>query len=228
MATVHKIASATNVRPIEKKRARNQKAVNEGSAPVLNSAPKKAVTSIDVAKKVGCAPTTVSRALRGSSQVSDFLRDKIIRISEEMNYHPNTAASSLRKSAFKNIAIIAGDKLTGIRNTSANRIFRVLEALRENAQRHGYTVSLHIVDDDDFRNSKSLPDYCDAALHLDYDMSLDNERFGVGAKANKVASLSSFAELKGATIASLRNHDIAEYAKQSIDKICLCLGRKDE
>ncbi len=226
MATVHNIPPATNLRPVRKKRAQNKRAANQELAPVISTARKKAVTSIDVAKKVGCAPTTVSRALRGSSLVSDFLREKIIRISEEMNYHPNTAASSLRKSAFKNIAIIAGDNLTGIRNTSANRIFRVLEALREHAQRHGYTVSLHMVGDDDFKNSNSLPDYCDAALHLDYDMCLDDRRLNDGTKPNKVVSLSSFAELKGATIASLTDDDIGEYAKQSIEKICLGLGQK--
>ncbi len=225
MATVHNIPPATNLRPVGKKRAQNKHAANQELAPVISTARKKAVTSIDVAKKVGCAPTTVSRALRGSSLVSDFLREKIIRISEEMNYHPNTAASSLRKSAFKNIAIIAGDNLTGIRNTSANRIFRVLEALREHAQRHGYTVSLHMVGDDDFRNAKSLPDYCDAALHLDYDMCLEDERFSDGIKAQKVASLSNFAELKDATVASLTDHDISEYAKQSIEKICLFLDQ---
>ncbi len=82
-----------------------------------------------------------------------------------------------------------------------------------------------MVGDDDFRNAKSLPDYCDAALHLDYDLCLDYERLCDHNKAQKVVSLSSFAELKGATIASLTDDDIGEYAKQSIEKICRFLGQ---
>lgn len=49
----------------------------------------------DIAKAAGVSVATVSKALNGYSTVNAATREKIRRIAEEMQYHPNSAARSL-------------------------------------------------------------------------------------------------------------------------------------
>ncbi|MGB3805975.1 MAG: LacI family DNA-binding transcriptional regulator [Erythrobacter sp.] len=55
----------------------------------------KRVTLSDVASRAGVSAKTVSRALNGAPYVSEALRERIERIVEELDYHPNVAAQSL-------------------------------------------------------------------------------------------------------------------------------------
>ena len=61
-----------------------------------------APTMVDVARKAGVSPMTVSRALRHSSQVSKSTRDKILSAVNELGYVLDQAAGSLssRKTGF--------------------------------------------------------------------------------------------------------------------------------
>ncbi len=52
----------------------------------------------DIAKKAGVASSTVSNALTGKKYVSPELKEKILKICEELDYHPNFYASSLQSA----------------------------------------------------------------------------------------------------------------------------------
>jgi LacI family transcriptional regulator len=60
----------------------------------------------DIAKKVGVSVTTVSRALNGYHDVSDAMREKIIKVARELNYIPNEVARSLVRTESKAVVVI--------------------------------------------------------------------------------------------------------------------------
>ncbi len=63
----------------------------------------------DIALRSGVAVTTVSAALSGTGRVSDSLREKIIKVSREMNYEPNLAAKFLKQKNRTDIGLIVSD-----------------------------------------------------------------------------------------------------------------------
>ncbi len=66
-----------------------------------------AVTLEDVAKKAGVSHTTVSLVLHGDKKISGATRDKVMRVIEDMNYHPNYNARSLARGKTNTVAILA-------------------------------------------------------------------------------------------------------------------------
>lgn len=53
------------------------------------------VTIIDVAKKAGVSPSTVSRVISGSTRISAATSQKVKAVMEELGYHPNLMAKNL-------------------------------------------------------------------------------------------------------------------------------------
>jgi LacI family transcriptional regulator len=68
---------------------------------------KNGVTIVDIAKKLGVSPMTVSRALRGSSEVSQKTTKRVLRCAQELGYKPNRWARSLvtRKTSMIGVVI---------------------------------------------------------------------------------------------------------------------------
>jgi len=93
------------------------------------------VTIVDIAKVVGVSYTTVSRALNNKKGVSSEMRDKIVKISAEMGYQPNTLARGLVSNSSKTIGLIIPD----IMNPFFPKIARGVE---DAASEKGYTVFL--------------------------------------------------------------------------------------
>jgi LacI family transcriptional regulator len=69
--------------------------------------PKQGVTIVDIAKKLGLSPMTVSRALTGNREVSDATRKKVLKCAAGLGYQPNRWARSLvtRRSAIIGVVI---------------------------------------------------------------------------------------------------------------------------
>lgn len=67
------------------------------------------VTVRDIAKAVGVAPSTVSRALSQPHMVAAAKRDAIRRAADEMGYRPNRAAKELATGRTENIGLIVPD-----------------------------------------------------------------------------------------------------------------------
>jgi DNA-binding LacI/PurR family transcriptional regulator len=65
-----------------------------------------AVTIIDVAKRAGVSPSTVSRVISGHSRISPATTKKVKEIMQEMGYHPNVMAKSLVSRTTQTLGII--------------------------------------------------------------------------------------------------------------------------
>jgi DNA-binding LacI/PurR family transcriptional regulator len=92
-------------------------------------------TIYEIAKHVGVSPATVSRALSGKGYVRKELREKILQVAKEMDYHPNTLARSLVTGQ----SFIIGLVLPDITNPFFPAIARGVEDV---AHRNGYNVIL--------------------------------------------------------------------------------------
>ncbi len=77
----------------------------------------------DVALAAGVSTATVSRALSGSSAVSQELRDKVLETVARLGYRPNLAARRLRSSRTETIGLIVSD----VRNPFFTNISRAVE-----------------------------------------------------------------------------------------------------
>jgi DNA-binding LacI/PurR family transcriptional regulator len=67
---------------------------------------KKKNTIIDVAKKLGVSPSTVSRALQDHPTISDKTKKLVRKTVDELNYSPNNVAASLRRGKVNSIGVI--------------------------------------------------------------------------------------------------------------------------
>jgi LacI family transcriptional regulator len=93
------------------------------------------VTIIDIAKKAGVSVATVSHVLNKSRFVSDKLQDRVNRAIEELDYHPNMMAGSLRSRRTRTIGLIVPD--------NSNPLFASLSMLIEQVSSgYGYNVML--------------------------------------------------------------------------------------
>ena len=62
---------------------------------------------VDLAERLDVAPSTVSRALAGSSSVSRRTRERVLRAARELGYTPNLTASGLKRGQTLNIGLIS-------------------------------------------------------------------------------------------------------------------------
>ena len=67
------------------------------------------VTSYEVAKLAGVSQPTVSRAFTPGAQIAKEKKDRVLEAAKQLNYFPNSIASSLASSRSNIIAIIVGD-----------------------------------------------------------------------------------------------------------------------
>lgn len=63
----------------------------------------------DVAERAGVSITTVSHVLNQTRFVSDELRASVLAAVEELNYHPNVLARSLRRGETKTLGLVVPD-----------------------------------------------------------------------------------------------------------------------
>ena len=87
----------------------------------------------DLAARLGVSIATVSRALRGSHEVSAEMTEKVKALAKEMNYRPNPFAQSLRKEAPRVIGVVVPNLVT-------HYYASVLDGIEEYAKKAGYSV----------------------------------------------------------------------------------------
>jgi LacI family transcriptional regulator len=66
-------------------------------------------TISDVALRAGVSAATVSRVVNETKPVSDELRLRVLRVMEELDYHPNLLAGSLRRRVTHTLGLIVPD-----------------------------------------------------------------------------------------------------------------------
>lgn len=70
---------------------------------------KASITIKEIAKLLGVSKSTVSRALRDSSEISEETKKKVIDLAESLHYAPNPIALSLLKNRTHTIGVIVPD-----------------------------------------------------------------------------------------------------------------------
>jgi len=91
------------------------------------------ITIKDVAKQAGVSHSTVSRALRGSSLISDETTERIRRTAVEMGYFPSAAARSLKTNRSHALGVI-------VSNIDDPFFSEILQGIEEIAQGSGYSM----------------------------------------------------------------------------------------
>ena len=94
-----------------------------------------------VASLAGVSVSTVSRVLNGKSYVNEATRQKVMEAVQQMNYHPNVPAKSLKMGRSNTICIM----VPSIQNSIFPEITRGVEDV---ARRNGFTVVLCNTDED--------------------------------------------------------------------------------
>lgn len=92
-----------------------------------------AITIKDIARALGLSTSTVSRALRGSYEISAETKKLVIEYAEKLNYRPNPIALSLKEKRSRSIGIVVCE--------IANNFFsQVINGIESVAYKEGYYV----------------------------------------------------------------------------------------
>ncbi len=103
----------------------------------------------ELAAELKLAPSTVSRALNDSYEISEATKKKVISMAEKLNYHANPFARSLRENKSKTIAVIIPERI--------NSFFaQVMDGIEEIAQEHGYHLLVYNTHEDTEREIKMV------------------------------------------------------------------------
>lgn len=89
-----------------------------------------------LAEALQLAPSTVSRALNDSHEISEKTKKRVLAMADQMNYQPNPFARSLREHRSKTIAMIIPDLVN-------NFFSQVIEGVEEITQQFGYHLLVY-------------------------------------------------------------------------------------
>lgn len=93
-----------------------------------------AITIKDIAKALGLSTSTVSRALRGSHEISAETKKLVIEYAEQYNYRPNPIALSLKERRSHSVGVVVceiannyfSQAINGIESIAYNRGYHVI------------------------------------------------------------------------------------------------------
>lgn len=103
----------------------------------------------DIAKMLGVSVATVSRALRGAHDVSPQTKQRVLELTEKLNFKLNKNASALASGNTKNIGVI----IPFITNYYFSM---VISGIQEEAFDQGYNIILYVTNDDIEREKKLI------------------------------------------------------------------------
>jgi LacI family transcriptional regulator len=106
------------------------------------------MTLKEIATILSLSPSTISRALSNSHEVSEKTRLKVQALASELNFQPNPNASSLRRQKNKTIAVILPD-------ITNNFFAKVIEGIEAVAQEKGYHILIYFTFEN-FAKEKSI------------------------------------------------------------------------
>lgn len=89
-----------------------------------------------LAEKLNMAPSTVSRALNDSYEISEATKVKVMALAKELNYQPNPYARSLRAHKSKTIGVIIPERIN-------NFFAQVIDGIEEITQQFGYHLLVY-------------------------------------------------------------------------------------
>jgi len=92
-----------------------------------------AITIKDIAQALQLSVSTVSKALRGSHEISEETKQNVLEYARQHNYKPNPIAQSLKKGRSKSIGVI-------VCNIDNNFFSRVINGIESVARQKDYNV----------------------------------------------------------------------------------------
>jgi LacI family transcriptional regulator, galactose operon repressor len=92
-------------------------------------------TMKEIAQQAGVALSSVSRVLNGHPAVSEGLRQRVMRVVDELKYEPNHTAMSLRRGATKTVAFL-------VRDIASPLFADIIKAAEEHLRGSGYSMLL--------------------------------------------------------------------------------------
>ena len=110
------------------------------------------VTIRDISKALNISASTVSRALRGSYQISDETKKIVLEYAEKINYRPNPVALSLKERRSRAIGVMVceiannffSEAINGIESIAYNRGYHVIiTQSHESEEREKVNVEHH-------------------------------------------------------------------------------------
>jgi DNA-binding LacI/PurR family transcriptional regulator len=105
------------------------------------------ITIKDVARRVGVSHTTVSRALRGNSLISDETSQRIRQAAAELGYRPSAAARSLKTNRSQVLGVI-------VSSLDDPFFSEILQGIEDCAQEGGYSLFIATSQRDPQREQK--------------------------------------------------------------------------
>jgi LacI family transcriptional regulator len=102
-----------------------------------------------LAQELGLSPSTVSRALRNSHEISQQTKDRVKALAAKLGFQPNPHASSLRQNKSNTIAVIVPE----IQN---NFFSGVLDGVEDMARQKEFHVLIYLTHEDQSREKGIL------------------------------------------------------------------------
>ncbi|HUH32757.1 MAG TPA: LacI family DNA-binding transcriptional regulator [Daejeonella sp.] len=102
----------------------------------------------ELAKQLNVSISTVSKALRGSYEIGDDTKKRVIEMAQKMGYHPSPYAGFLRNKKSKTIAIVVPE-LTN------NFFIQAISGAESVAREKGYHLLIYTTSDD-FQSEASI------------------------------------------------------------------------
>src|SRR3954451_4226846 len=96
----------------------------------------------EVAKRVGVSLSTVSRALAGSSLISEETRRLVREAAETLNYRVDAAGSSLRTGLTRTVGVVIPLAHAAKQNLSDPFFLEILGAIADELSANGYSMLL--------------------------------------------------------------------------------------
>jgi len=103
------------------------------SEPAIRPSPNHQVTIVDIARQLGISKSTVSRALRGQTDIHPGTRQAILDVAHELDYQPNQLAYSLAKSKTNTIGVLIPELVSSF-------FPKVLVSIQQSLRQAGYNV----------------------------------------------------------------------------------------
>lgn len=115
------------------------------------------ITISDIAKELGIAPATVSRALSDHPEISATTKKKVKAAAERLDYRPNRIASSLRSGKTKVIGVLI---------PTAEHLFfgSVIHGISNLASQHGYDVLIYQSNENEEFEKKGIDTFIGARV----------------------------------------------------------------